>query len=192
MGQEIGFHLYKKADFDKDKRLVEAEGAEAPLACDTTEATCFWGALFRLNGDKTTVPVFQKELDGFDDGRNKYELVDFEDFRSRVDEAVRSAYDACCVERRDTYREIEAMRDEIGELREWQRRCTEDNSYAFDRWERRIRELKESIASQEDYARNYGDEDRSYAHARQVEGLLSSMEKRLREDEYLVVPLYGY
>ncbi len=192
MGQEIGFHLYKKDAFDKDKKLVEAEVPEAPCVCGRTEATCFWGALFRFSSDKTVVPVFQRELDGFEDDYARYELADFEEFKARVDEAVKYEYSVCYEEKQEAYRKIKDMRDEIDELRESQRKCTADNSYAFDRWEKRIQELKESIVIQEDYVRSYEDEDYNYTHAKHVEDLLSAMEKHLKENKYLVVPYYSY
>jgi hypothetical protein len=192
MGQEIGFHLYKKADFAESGKLVDAESLETPIVCGRTEATCFWGALFRFSTEKTVVPVFQKELDGFEDEQAKYELADFEDFKTRVVSAVRSEYDSCYEEKRDAYKKIKDSRAEIDELRELQRKCTEDNSYAFDRWEKRIQDLKELIADQEDYVRTYDDEDYNYTHAKHVEELLCSMEKYLKEGEYLVVPYYSF
>lgn len=192
MGQEIGFNIYKKDEFEKNKKLVEVENIELPFVCGRTDSTNSWGELFSFTGKETVTPVFQKELDGFKDEYGTYKLVDFEDFKKCVLDAVQADLDDSFKSKCSIYKRINEMKEEISELRELQRDCTEDQSYAFDRWNEEINTLKDAISESEDYVKDFDVEDYTASHAKYTKDLLASMEKYLEKDEYLVVPFYSF
>lgn len=192
MGQEIGFNIYKKDELEKNKRLVEVEGVDLPFVCGRTDSTNSWGELFSFTKEKTITPVFQKELDGFEDDYSTYKLVDFEDFKKCVLDVVKKDLDDSFKDKCAIYKHINEMKEEIGELRELQRDCTEDQSYAFNRWEEAISTLKDSIRESEEYVKDFDTEDYTGSHAKYTKDLLMSMEKYLEKDEYLVIPFYSF
>lgn len=195
MGLEIGFNLYKKAPFDEKLERVDS-GIDTNWVCGRTKSTGSWGELFKFNAKDSVTPVFQKELDEYvytsEDYTEKYMYTDFDDFKSAVMDAVNSDLDECHQTKQSMYKQVKDLREKIVELRDLQKSCTEDNSYAFDRWEEQIQDYADSIRSLQDDLSDFEDDDYQYGHAIAVKELLEEMEKYVKKDEYYVVPYFSY
>lgn len=199
MGQDIGFNLYEKKPFDENGLLVLAkkDGVEidAGWVSGRTESTCSWGNLFEFGDSEEIVPVFQKELDGKsrgDDYHEVFKFCKFDYFKDEVMGAIDKDLAEATEQKRAISKRILAAKSEIEELRELQKSCTEEQSYAFDRWNGEISDKKEAIASSEEYLASYDAEDYEYLHAIAVKELLTEMEKYVEEGEYYVIPFFSY
>lgn len=201
MGLEIGFRLFDKDKFNesgcKDLIEIEPDASDTSYACGRSPATYAWGDEFMETADKTVVPVFQKDLAGFvkttDDGHMYvFKLVEFDDFKKSVMIAVDKVKEDADDERRKALGRIAKCKEQINELREWQLKCGEDNSFAFDRWEFRINELKDDIEADEGYISNTEENDYDYCSAKTVERLLRDMQEHLASGKELVIPYDSY
>lgn len=198
MGLDIGYSLYEKEPFDKEKKLVEVkkDDWEDRWACGRCEVNNSWGELFKFNGQKTIVPVFQKGLadkvQTLEDYSEEYKRVDFNDFKQCVLEAIRKTYQDALDAKTNILKRIKRSEKQIEELRELQKTCTEDQEYAFNRWGEEIAELKESIAEDDEYYDTYNEEDYDYTHAKKLEKLIRKMEEELKEDKYYIIPYFSF
>ena len=196
MGLDIGFNLYKKKPFDEERKLVEADLDIYTNVCGRTDTTYSWGEHFKFNKESTETPVFQKELDGKEEKLAefsvKYKFLPLETFKETVMYAVNETFEICQGEKLDLLKRINSYKEEIKELRDLQKDCTEDQNYAFGRWEKMIQANKQMIEELQEYYDSYNDEDYQYTHAIAVKDLLEDMEKYLKEDKYYVIPYYSY
>ena len=196
MGLDIGFSLYKKKPFDGEGKLVEADLDIYTNVCGRTDTTCSWGEYFKFNNESTETPVFQKGLDGKEEKLEefsvKYKYLPLETFKETVMHTVNETFETCQNEKLELLKRIDSYKQEIKELRDLQKECTEDQEYAFDRWEQQITANKQMIEELQEHYDSYNDEDYQYTHAVAVKELLEDMEKYLKEDEYYVIPYYSY
>ena len=197
MGQDIGFSLYEKKPFDEEGKWVSVKDIETPNVCGRTNSTNSWGLYFEFNADGSTTPVFQKTLnkkllDSDDSYKNKLKLMSFKDFKENIMQAVENDLQEAQQDKFSYLTSIDGYEKDIKELRELQRNCTEDQSYAFDRWEQNIRDYKECIDNIREGYRTFNEEDYNYTHAIAVKELINEMEKYLEENKYYVVPYYSY
>ena len=195
MGLDIGFTLYEKKPFDEEGKLVRANiDIDDNWLCGWGKANESFGHGYFEFGEQYVVPVFQEELsdkvlalDGFS---TKYKYVPFEDFRQDT-ELVLTEIDEEAEETRKKYLERIADNEmHVKELREEQRKCTEEQSYAFERWGEEIDGLKEH----NEYLRHYIDnpyEDDDVRQAKNVRKLLDAMGKYLKESKYYVIPYFS-
>ncbi len=195
MGLDIGFDLYEKKPFDEKGEFVPS-GLTTPWVCGRTNSTNSWGELFKFGGDDTEVPVFQKELDGkshtFDSFTEKYVFTEFENFKSAVMSSVDDDLAECHATKQTMRRRINELREKISELRELQKTCTEENSYAFDRWGEDISDYTENIHNLQEDLADFEDNDYEYNHAIAVRELLADMERYVKEDKYYVIPVFSF
>lgn len=198
MGQEIGFDLYEKAPFDKDRTLIAVKNLGDYYVCGRTDSTNSWGDLFKFEHTSEDTPVFQEGLIGKeyrsvdDDFVRHYVACDFDEFKQHVMTSVTDDFDACDKDKRALLTSINNLKKSNGELRELQKTCTEEQSYAFDRWEEEIHENKQSIAELTEAYAEYDDDDYVYLHAKWVKELLEDMERYIKEDKYYVIPFFSY
>lgn len=198
MGLEIGYYLYEKKPLDEENRFVEAEDLNSSWVCGRCDVTYSWGELFKFEPNREIVPVFQKGLEGkkksdaHDDYSVEFNLVEYDDFRRRVDFAIQDAKDKALDAKQNLFKEIKALKNKKSELRELQKECTEDNAFAFDKWSAEISEIDDSIVEKQAYLDEYDDEDYDLSHAKHVENLLKEMKEIINEDKYYVVPYYSY
>lgn len=195
MGLEIGFDLYKKEPLDKEGKFIEAD-IETPWVCGRTETTYSWGEEFTFNQTETITPVFQKGLkdkvEKLEEYSEKYSLITLEEFKEPILKAIKEAINQRDEDKLNLVKDISKYEKEIKELRELQKTCTEDQEFAFNKWEEKIEELKEKISYAHESYDEYDDEDYDYTHALWVKDLLEKMEEYLKEDKYYVVPFYSY
>lgn len=201
MGLEIGFRLFDKNKFIESKDLVEIEpkASETSYVCGRSPAAEAWSHMIDISAEKTIVPVFQKELDGFvrksgysDYDITEYKCIAFDDFKKGIIDAIDSVRSDSQRECDRQLKRIGECKDEIKELREWQLKCGEDNAYAFDRWESRIAELKEDIECCLEYISDPADHDYDYAATKSIEKLIDGMQARVRDGDALVIPYASY
>lgn len=195
MGLDIGFNLYEKKPFDEKGEFVLPD-LTTPWVCGRTNSTNSWGELFKFGRDDSEVPVFQKELDGksrtFDSFTEKYVFTDFENFKSTVMSSVDDDLAECHATKQAMHRRINELREKISELRELQKTCTEENGYAFDRWEEHIRGYTENIHNLQEDLTDFEDNDYEYCHAIAVRELLADMERYIKENKYYVIPIFSF
>lgn len=195
MGLEIGFNLYKKSPFDERREFVESD-IDTQCVCGRTKSTGSWGELFNFTAKDSIIPVFQKELDGYvrasEDYTETYMYTDFNNFKSAVMDAVNDDLEDCRQIKQSMYKRVKELQTNITELRELQKSCTEDNSYAFDRWEGQIQDYAEAIRSLQRDLSDFEDDDYQYGHAVAVQKMLEEMEKYVKENEYYVIPFFSY
>lgn len=195
MGLEIGFNLYKKSPFDERREFVESD-IDTQCVCGRTKSTGSWGELFNFTAKDSVIPVFQKELDGYvrasEDYTKTYMYTDFNNFKFAVMDAVNDDLEDCRQIKQSMYKRVKELQTNITELRELQKSCTEDNSYAFDRWEGQIQDYAEAIRSLQRDLSDFEDDDYQYGHAVAVQKMLEEMEKYVKENEYYVIPFFSY
>lgn len=197
MGLEIGFNLYEKKPLDEeDKYVLASVEPECSYVCGRTDTTYSWSTYFTFNQKDTITPVFQEALkdkvEKLDDFSQKYKLISFEDFKEPIMSAIKEVIEDKDTSKLNIRKTIFKYKNEINELRELQQKCTEDNEFAFDKWEEQIQNLKTDISELEDSYDTYEEEDYDYSHAIAVKELLEEMEKYLKEDRYYVIPFYSY
>lgn len=196
MGLDIGFNLYEKKPFDEKGELVNVENIDTPYVSGRTDVTYSWGKHFKFNHESTETPVFQKGLDGKEDKLEefsiKYRFLPFEDFKQTVTDAINETIEDCGKEKIDLLKQIKFYTQEIKELRDLQKDCSENQKYAFDRWEEDIRDYKKCVEDITDSYKTFDEEDYNYTHALWVKSLLEEMEKYLNEDKYYIIPYFSY
>lgn len=195
MGLDIGFNLYKKEPLDERGEFVEADvqGIDN-WACGWSAPTEAWGSLFYFDEHSSIVPVFQKGItvrgrQVLEEYSEEYKLVDFEDFASPIEDAVANVAEEAKEERIRKAKEIERLKRDNKSLRELQKGCTEDQQYAFDRWDEEIRSNKERLELLEESLAD--DDDYELSYARRVTELLKEMKGFVDRDEYYVIPFYS-
>lgn len=195
MGLDIGYTLYKKEPLDKENKLVDSD-IDTEWLGGRNDLNYSFGEYFKDTEDEETVPVFQKELNGkitAEEGyRRGYVYVDWDDFVDPINHEIKELEDHLQEAKRDNIKRQFWLKAEIEELRELQKDCTEDNSYAFDRWEDQIQEYKEELADREDWYRSGYKDDYDYSNIQYMKKLLASMKKRIDENEYYVIPYFSY
>lgn len=198
MGLDIGFHLYEKEAYDKEKKLVEVkdDNWEERWMCGRCDVTNAWGDSFQFYHALTITPVFQKELDGHEEKLEEfveeYKLVSFNEFKHNILLAVEDTYRDNQQAKLDILRDIDRMKEKVKDLRELQKTCTADEEFAFDKWGKEIEDKEESIAEQTDYYNHYDEEDYDYSHAKRMEELLDTLEEYLKEDKYYIIPYFSF
>lgn len=197
MGLDIGYTLYEKEPFNKEGKFVRAkDDSYDRWACGRCEVNNSWGDLFKFDREKTTVPVFQKELDGkiqqLEEYRDEYKLYTYDEFKDYVLEAVQKVYEDSVKVKKDICHRIKKNKDSIKELRDLQKSCTEDEQYAFEKWGEEIDRLKEDIEEDENYYDTFDDEDYDFTHAKRIEELVRKMGEDLEEDKYYIIPYFSY
>ena len=193
MGLDIGFTLYEKKPFDEEGKLVRAPiDIDDNWLCGWGKPNESWGSLFGF-GEQYDVPVFQKELADkefkLEEFSEKYRLVDFDEFAAYVHEACTDEYHEADAEKDRLHSNRAECQKTIKELRELQKGCTEENEYAFNRWNDEISANKERIERIDALLseNDFGDE----RQAKSVNKLLESMEKYLKENKYYVIPYFS-
>lgn len=195
MGLDIGFTLYEKKPFDEEGKLVRADiDIDDNWLCGWGKANERWGNLFYGDPEHLLfVPVFQKELKDkvytFEEFSERYNYVPFEDFRRDIELTLNEIDKEAADTVKDYLKRIKANEAQIKELRDEQRKCTEEQSYAFEKWGREIDDLKERNESMQRYV-DEPFEDDDVRQAKRVRELLDAMEKYLKEDKYYVIPYF--
>lgn len=193
MGLDIGFTLHEKKPFDDGGKLVTVD-VDDNWRCGWGRANEAFGHGYFEFGDEHVVPVFQKELADreftFDGFSKKYKYVPFEDFRRDIESTLDEIDEDSANTVREYIRRIHANEKRIEELRNEQRRCTKEQSYAFERWGEEIDDIRDSNESMQDYV-NRPYEDDEVRQAKGVRELLDAMERYLKEDRYYVVPYFS-
>ena len=195
MGLDIGFTLYEKKPFDEEGKLVRADiDIDDNWLCGWGKANESFGHDYFEFGEQYVVPVFQKELKDkvytLEEFSEKYEYVPFEDFRHDTELTLNEIDEEAADTVKDYLKRIKANEAQIKELRDEQRKCTEEQSYAFEKWGREIDDLKERNESMQRYVDEpfEGDDVRQ---AKRVRELLDAMERYLKEDKYYVIPYFS-
>lgn len=202
MGLDIGFNVYEKKPLDEKGEYIDAK-AEVELkygydwVCGRTESTIAWSSMFKFDSDNATVPVFQKALDGKIRGYDseyseKYEYVDFEDFKNSVLSVVNSDLEESRDEKQRIANKILKLNSDILELRELQAKLTEGHEFAFNMWREEIDEKKDAIEELHESYENFDVDDYEYSHAVAVKDMLLEMEKLIKEDKYYIIPYFSY
>ena len=217
MGLDIGFTLYEKKPLDEEGKLVAVKLSNIKVGlwrrvlfflkhgkrykadeyenwrCGWGKPNESWGSLFEFNDLEYVTPVFQegivKHPQILEEFKETYKLVDFDLFADYVHEACTDAYVEADEERAKLLDNQRECQETIKELRNLQRGCTEDNQYAFDRWEEKISTCRNRIENSKKLLQenDFADENQ----AKSVNALLDSMEKYLKEDRYYVIPYFS-
>lgn len=195
MGLDIGFKLYEKKPFDEEGKLVGANiDIDDNWLCGWGKANESFGKGYFKFGEHYVIPVFQKGLkdkvytsEGFSE---KYDYVPFEDFRYDAELTLNEIDEEAADTVKDYLKRIKANEAQIKELRDEQRKCTEEESYAFERWGEEIDNLKERNEAMQSYV-DEPFEDDDVRQAKNVRGLLDAMERYLKEDKYYVIPYFS-
>lgn len=195
MSVEFGFNLISRDEYNKTG-TVKPLDVDLPYACGRSGAESAWGRYFYDGNDEVT-PVFNRELDGktrtYDnDYIEKYKYTDFEDFSRDMQEAIDEM-------RRAAYQELMELRYQVAdltktnqELRQLQKQCTADQSYAFDRWNDEIAQNNETIRDIQREIDDFNDENYSQVRANVAQEVLNSMNKYVNDTRYYVIPYYSY
>lgn len=195
MGLDIGYTLYKKEPLNKENKLVDSD-IDTEWLCGRNDLNYSFGEYFKDTEHEATIPVFQKELDGKvldEDGyKHIYKYVSWDDFVDPINREIKELEDNLQEAKTNNLKRQLWLKSEISELRGLQKDCTEDNSYAFDRWEDQIREYKEELADREDWYRSGYKDDYDYSNIQYMKKLLAGMKKRIDENEYYVIPYFSY
>lgn len=195
MSCEIGYSLYDKEAFAIRKELVYVENLETVFYCGRNELTDRWGYMFGTtnNAHKDIRPTFNKELDGYESEYFVLKYIDFKDFRREL-QAMRDEFEEKSRRiQKMTYNTISQYRNRIRELRELQRKCTDEEEYAFNKWEERINELYDEIARLE---RELDDSEcNEYpSYIKFLDTIIKEMEQMVNDEQchFYVIPYYAY
>lgn len=218
MGLDIGFNVYKKGLDEKTKKIkliqekLTEKQEDETWACGRCAATNAWSYGFTFSGftqegsgdNIDTVPTFDKELDGWLSPKTEYgyqyrlKYMPFENYKKWVMDVVQEEYDNHDRAKEAAFRRIHDNDMDIKHYEELQLKCTEDNEFAFDKWQEKIDELRESNKEEWDFIHdddpdkedkeiyNYG-----YFHARSVEGLIKKMEEYQKQG-FVTIPYYSF
>lgn len=193
MGLDIGFTLYEKKPFDEEGKFIAVD-VDDNWRCGWGRANEAFGEGYFEFGDECVVPVFQKGLADkkftLEEFSEKYRYVPFEDFRRGIEAVLDEIDEEAANTVREYIRRIHENERRIEELRNEQRKCTEEQSYAFERWGFEIDDLRDSNESMQDYV-DRPHEDDEVRQAKGVRELLDMMEEYLKEDRYYVVPYFS-
>lgn len=198
MGLDIGFNIYKKDVFDKEGKLEQVPFPDSSdnWVCGRCNVCNSWGTYFKENVHTSRIPVFQKELDGKKEQHDNYIVeyvyMDFMQFANTVKDAVTDAMNSAIDGEKRLAKRIENNEARIKELRELQKSCTAEQSYAFDRWDKEISTLQDDNVSLKEFLSTYLEDDYDYNHAQAVMELLNSMTGYLSKNEYYVIPYFSY
>lgn len=195
MGLDIGFTLYEKKPLDEKNALVRASiDIDDNWLCGRGKANESFGKDYFEFGEQYVVPVFQEALNGKTVGEDgvseKYKYVPFEDFRHDTELTLNEIDEEAAEIYKDHLKTIRRNEARIKELRDEQRKCTEEESYAFERWGEEIDDLKQRNEYLQEYV-DHPDDDGDVRQAQNVRDLLNAMEKYLKEDKYYVVPYFS-
>ncbi len=199
MGVEIGFRLYDKRAFAESKALIEvkADQTKDEFVCGRSPATGAWERWFSDTAESSTVPVFQKELDGLSRTTDAgivitYKTVGFDEFQSSIREVIANIRNGSAKNVKAASDRLADIDKEIDELRGWQLKCDEGSSFAFERWGERIADLKEKRKELIGYIRDPEEQDYDLCRAKNVEELLDSMCGHINANDDLVIPYDSY
>ncbi len=167
-----------------------------------------WGRYFNSGRDPKTnmcvekIPVFNKEMDGVvlygkdgDDFTSVGYFVDLKRFLGDMFMAVRDAEDEDNEIKLDLVRANELDRQRIAGLRDEQRKCTDEDAYAFRKWGEEVDELYESIADRQraidDPNVRVEEYDSPYWEVANMRTMLEQMQKDVEAGK-IVIPFYSY
>ena len=164
-----------------------------------------WDYGFKLSlsnekeADLDEIPTFDKELDGWISPKNDYDYqyklkyIPFKEYKNAIMKVVQKVYDDHSKYIQELSKIIKNINDKIKHYEDLQLKCTEDNKFAFDKWQEKIDELEEE--NQRNYSIMFDDdpedEDYDYSHAKAVEKLIKNMENYQKEG-YVVIPFYSF
>lgn len=213
MGLQIGFDLFKKEinQENKEIKLIPVNFYDGYLGlgdtwiCGRCTVTKAWDYGFKLSlsnekeADLDEIPTFDKELDGWISPKNDYDYqyklryIPFEEYKNAIMKVVQKVYDDHSKYIQELSKIIKNINDKIKHYEDLQLKCTEDNKFAFDKWQEKIDELEEE--NQRNYSIMFDDdpedEDYDYNHAKAVEKLIKNMENYQKEG-YVVIPFYSF
>ena len=198
MGRTIGFNLYIK-EKSKEGKLVRAPGDidQDYYLQGRTDVSRSWSDLFDIFQDETgnfitCVPVFQKELDGYEvrgnSRRTRYKYINFNTFYNFVDEAIKEEFKLTKNYINSLKKRIHKLDSDIDRLRKLQSDCTAEQSYAFEKWGEEIAEKEEVIELTTSEIENFYEDDYEYQYAKNTQQLLEKMKEYFEKDEYFVIP----
>lgn len=193
MGLELGYDLYNKNDFGDRGALVKAN-IDTSYICGRCDVNSAFGDYFMYRKDVAEVPVFQKELGGktvtLNDCTVSLRYVEWNDFIKTIEAAMHEDSMELAHRKTDNIKRRWFLEKEIKELRELQKTCTEDNAYAFAKWEEQIQDIKDEIIELEDwYNDGYKEE---YSYIQSMRDLLDEMKEHIDENKYYVIPYFSY
>ena len=204
MGLEAGFDIYKKKKGGDGKVVLEKQefpkGSDdrVTYSCGRYPVNYAWGTGASESSEGSVQATFDKELDGYvlvnneaADYKSVLKYIPLEDFEARVTEEIENARKEANEAKTSLWTSIQDLRDEISELRALQKSCKAENEFAFDKWEDRVREDKESISDLQERLKNYDEEDFDASAAARASDMLKYM-KELMKDGYTAIPYCSY
>lgn len=183
MSTEIGYSVYNP----ETKEIVSNEHDD--WMCGRNDITECWSQYFNFSweDDKNYCPVFVKSYDDAVIGGVKRKYVSIDDFISAVSNDLDYQAQENVKLRQSISHSNYEYKARIKELRELQRDCGENQSYAFDRWNDEINDIRETIRDNEDYLSEDEDGDRINAVRKMLADMKADHDKGL-----IVLPYYSF
>lgn len=196
MSIEIGYNYWENG------KIVSCDDAWMNGRNEFGDAWGRWFRNERKDGVSITyAPVFNKEMDGVtiygedSDYKEIGRYVELNDFLGDMFGVIDTAEDEDNDIRINLIRANELDRKRIADLRAEQRKCTDEDAYAFRKWGEEIDELYESIAERQralnDEAVLVEDYDSPRWRIDQMRKLLEGIQRDLKAGK-TVVPFYSY
>lgn len=198
MSIELGYNYWE------DGKIVSCDDAWMSGRNELGDA---WGRCFPTELDKKTgctvtrTPVFNKEMDGivlYSTAEGDYveigRYVELNQFLGNMFAAIEDAEDEDNEIKLSLIRANKLDRKRIADLRDEQRKCTNEDGYAFRKWGEEVNELYEAIADRD---RALNDEDvlvEEYGSPRwmidNMRKILEGMQKDIEAGK-TVIPFYS-
>lgn len=206
MGLEIGFSIYKKEKDNEGKLFLKKvdfpkEKEDDSWSCGRCEVNYSWGYGCKEETGEITRVTFDKELDNYVIPQTKEEkehgyypvilhYIPYEEYKGKVKEAIDNVNKEILEAKHSFFSKILANKKAITELRELQKSCGADNEFAFDKWTKEIKELRQDNLYLQSNIDRYEEEDYDASHAKRLEKLLQYLEECQKEG-YVCIPWYS-
>lgn len=183
MSTEIGYNVYNP----ETGKIVSNEHDD--WMCGRNDITECWNQYFNFawENDKNYSPIFVKEYDNVAIGEIKRKYVSIDDFISAVSNDLDYQDQENVKVRNSISCSNYEYKARIKELRELQRDCTKNQSYAFDKWNDEIDDIRQEMKENEDFLNENEDGDRINTVRKMLADMKADHDKGL-----IVLPYYSF